>query len=41
MIATSATVMVIFLKVVFRKLIDHSYVKVSSLQFRDTFTTTF
>ena len=28
--ATSATAMVIFWKVVFQKLLDHSYVKVSS-----------
>ena len=39
--ATSATVMVIFSKVPFRKLLYHSYVKVSSQQLRDTSTTVF
>ena len=37
----SATVMVIFSKVLFRKLLDHSYVKVSSLQLRGILTTAF
>ena len=37
----SATVMVIFSKVLFRKLLDHSYVKVSSQQLRGTLATTF
>ena len=39
--ATSATVIVIFSKVPFRKLLYHSYVKVSSQQLRDTSTTVF
>ena len=39
--ATSATVMVIFWKMPFRKLLYHSYVKVSSQQLRDTLTTVF
>ena len=39
--ATSATVMVTFSKVLFRKLLDHSYVKVSSQQLGDTLTTEF
>ena len=39
--ATSATVMLIFSKVLFRKLLDHSYVKVSSQQLRGTLTTAF
>ena len=39
--ATSATVMVIFSKVPFRKLLYHSYVKVSSQQLWDTLTTVF
>ena len=37
--ATSATAMVIFSKVLFRKLLDHSYVKVSSQQLGSTLTT--
>ena len=39
--ATSATVMLIFSKVLFRKLLDHSYVKVYSQQLRGTLTTAF
>ena len=39
--ATSATVMVIFSKVLLRKLLYHSYVKVSSQELRDTLTTVF
>ena len=39
--ATSTTVMVTFLKVLFRKLPYHSYVKVSSQQLRDALTTAF
>ena len=39
--ATSATVMVIFSKVPFRKLLYHSYVKVSSQQLPDTLRTVF
>ena len=39
--ATSATAMVIFWKVVFQKLLDHSYVKVSSQQLGGTLTTEF
>ena len=38
---TSATVMVNFSKVLSRKLLDHSYVKVSSLELRGTLTTAF
>ena len=38
---TSATVMIIFLKMLFRKLLDHNYVKVSSQQLRGTLTTAF
>ena len=41
MTATSATVMVIFSKVLFRKLLDHSCVKLSSQQLRGTLTTVF
>ena len=37
--ATSATVMVIFPKVLFRKLLGHSFAKVSSQQLRGTLTT--
>ena len=39
--ATSATVMVIFSKEPFQKLLYHSYVTVSSQQLRDTLTTVF
>ena len=39
--ATSATVMVIFSKVPFHKLFDHSYLKDSSQQLQDTLTTAF
>ena len=39
--ATSATVMVIFSKMPFRKLLYHSYVKVSSQQLPDTLRTVF
>ena len=39
--ATSATAMVIFSKVLFQKLIDHSYVKVSSQKLGGTSTTEF
>ena len=39
--ATSATAMVIFSKVLFRKLLDHSYVKVFSQQLGGTSTTEF
>ena len=39
--ATSATVMVIFSKVLLRKLLNHSYVKFSSQQLWDTLTTVF
>ena len=38
---TSATVAVIFSEVLFRKLLDHSYFKVSSQQLRGTLTTAF
>ena len=36
--ATSATAMVIFSRVLFRKLLDHNYIKVSSQQLRGTLT---
>ena len=39
--ATSATAMVIFSRVLFRKLLDHNYVKVSSQQLGGTLTTEF
>ena len=38
---TSATAIVIFSKVLFRKLLDHSFVKVSSQQLGGTLTTEF
>ena len=38
MMVTSATIMAIFLKVLFRKLLDHNYIKVSSQQLRGTLT---
>ena len=37
----TATAMVIFSKVMFRKLLDHSYVKVSSQQLEGTLTKEF
>ena len=39
--ATSATVLVIFSKKPFRKLLNHNYVKVSSLQLKGTLKTVF
>ena len=39
--ATSATVMAIFSRVLFRKLLDHSHDKVSPQQLRGTLTTSF
>ena len=39
--ATSSTVVVLFSKVLFQKLLDHSYVKASSQQLRGTLTAAF
>ena len=39
--ATSMSAMVVFSKVLFPKLLDHSYVKVSSQQLQGTLTTAF